>query len=292
MESSNKNLSAAQAIELQMRSLRSVRLAKAGNYKEAIAEFDDILRIDPQQPTIYYNRGHAREDMGDLAGALADYNMAIQLDPSYGVALNNRAILYGRLGKAAEAIADWSSMIKLEPTSSLAYYNRGVQQGRQEKFQEAIADLTKAIDLNPNFAAAYYARGQAFFNIEKLFASMNAKTDQLLPRAIADFTAALRLNPKDYQTYQDRGLVYLLMATDSEYQPPPNALPKAIEDFTQAIHLEALFPYYLRAQAYLHAGQYRQAMADLEAFLQAGGGEAYGNKADCQRLLQQLRQRL
>ena len=63
----------------------------------------------------YSNRASTLRDIGEHARALADYNEAIRLDPNNQVALVNRGILYMKLSDAKHARADFNSVLALPP---------------------------------------------------------------------------------------------------------------------------------------------------------------------------------
>lgn len=63
---------------------RGAALAGQKRFADAIKDFDHALALSPRFPQrVYYNRGLAREDLGDLKGAYLDYLKASQLDPSW-----------------------------------------------------------------------------------------------------------------------------------------------------------------------------------------------------------------
>lgn len=63
---------------------RGAALAGQKRFADAIKDFDRALTLSPRFPQrVYYNRGLAREDLGDLKGAYLDYLKASQLDPSW-----------------------------------------------------------------------------------------------------------------------------------------------------------------------------------------------------------------
>ena len=52
----------------------------------AIADFDEAIKLDPNDATAYNNRGSAKEKLGDYASASADFDQAIKLDPNNATA--------------------------------------------------------------------------------------------------------------------------------------------------------------------------------------------------------------
>ena len=57
--------------------------------------------------------------------AIAQYTQTIRREPNNAVAYNNRGIAYNRKGDTDRAIADLSQAIKIDPTYADAYNNRG-----------------------------------------------------------------------------------------------------------------------------------------------------------------------
>jgi tetratricopeptide (TPR) repeat protein len=57
---------------------------KASNkdYRGAIAEYTQAIKINPNFARAYLNRGNARKELGDQQGAITDYNQAIKINPS------------------------------------------------------------------------------------------------------------------------------------------------------------------------------------------------------------------
>jgi Tfp pilus assembly protein PilF len=66
---------------------RGATLVQLTRYGEAIAALTDALSFGVPQPyKAYYNRGVAREALGDLQGAYDDYSTALQIQPDWGPA--------------------------------------------------------------------------------------------------------------------------------------------------------------------------------------------------------------
>src|SRR5438552_956098 len=53
----------------------------SGEYDKAIADYDEVIRLDPKDVFAYIYRGCAYERQGDYDKAIADYDEAIRLDP-------------------------------------------------------------------------------------------------------------------------------------------------------------------------------------------------------------------
>src|SRR5438067_11381006 len=77
---------------------RGVARSAVGDNQGAIGEFDQALRIEPNNADAYLGRGAARAALGDNPGALADFDQAIRLNPNEGEAYLARGAVRGPLG--------------------------------------------------------------------------------------------------------------------------------------------------------------------------------------------------
>jgi tetratricopeptide (TPR) repeat protein len=76
-----------------------------------------------------------------------DYNQAIRLNPDDARAYYNRGNSYRKQGDYQSAIADFNEAIRLNPNLVEAYYDRGVSYYEQRDYQNAISNLQQAADL-------------------------------------------------------------------------------------------------------------------------------------------------
>jgi tetratricopeptide (TPR) repeat protein len=66
---------------------RGAALVQLERYGEAIASITEALGYGVSEPhKAYFNRGAARERLGDLRGAYEDYNTALEIQPDWGPA--------------------------------------------------------------------------------------------------------------------------------------------------------------------------------------------------------------
>jgi tetratricopeptide (TPR) repeat protein len=190
-------------------------------FDQAIADFTQALRLDPNNATIYVERGNAYDNKGDFDQAIADHTQAIRLDPNYATAYNQRGYNYSEKGEYDRAIADHNQVIRLAPNSAEGYFARALAYYRKGDYDRAIADSTQAIRLDPNDIAAYYGRGQVYYK----------KGDY--DRAIADFTQVIRLNPNYDAVYCDRGIAYIFR----DAYKGGSDLDRAIADIETALRI-------------------------------------------------------
>ena len=130
-------------------------------YQEAITYYTHALRIKPDMPEAYNDRGNAYLMVGKYNNAIADYSMAIKLRPAFALAHHNRGLAFRKLGKTKKAVKDYNQAIKYKPDYAEAFNNRGYAFYTLGQHRRAIADYTKAIKIRPAFALAYLNRAYA-----------------------------------------------------------------------------------------------------------------------------------
>jgi tetratricopeptide (TPR) repeat protein len=68
----------------------------------------------------YYNRGIALSEKGKIPEAITDFDEAIRLNPNYGRAYYNRALAYQKQGHSDKAKADFAEARRLGVTGGNA----------------------------------------------------------------------------------------------------------------------------------------------------------------------------
>ena len=118
-----------------------------GDYRGAIADYTEVIRLQPDAAEAYNNRGNAKNKLGQYFAAITDYDTAIRLKPDAADAYNNRGMAKADLGQHFAAIADFDTAIRLKPDYALAYYNRGSARVDLGRISEAKQDFQKALKL-------------------------------------------------------------------------------------------------------------------------------------------------
>ncbi len=60
---------------MDLSNISAVEKADSGDYKDAINEFTDVIRINPNDANSYFARATARVRTGDIEGARQDFKM-------------------------------------------------------------------------------------------------------------------------------------------------------------------------------------------------------------------------
>lgn len=83
-----------------------------GELDEAIRNYREAIRMNPDFATAYNDLGIALEEKGFLENAETQYLNALALDPSYTHALYNLALLYAKMERRKEAIQTLEEFLK------------------------------------------------------------------------------------------------------------------------------------------------------------------------------------
>jgi tetratricopeptide (TPR) repeat protein len=125
-----------------------------GDLAKAESLWTQLLPKFANNPAVWNNRGNIRLSLNKVDEAIADFNEAIKIIPSEIYPYLSRGIGYEMQGKWDQAIADYNKVLEIKPNEAVAYNNRGNAQAGQGHWQEAIKDYEKAVNLDENFAFA------------------------------------------------------------------------------------------------------------------------------------------
>ena len=93
-----------------------VKLFERGEAEEALAEYTEAIRLDPNFAVAYFNRGQTYFALGQSQKAVQDYAEAIRINPGRAqlrLVYASRAMAYTMLGNDAEAQEDIGRAVEL-----------------------------------------------------------------------------------------------------------------------------------------------------------------------------------
>ncbi len=97
----------------------------------------------------------------DFEGAMAQFNEAVKMDPNNPIGYYHRGRVYDAQQKYDEAITEFNFALTYDPTYAEAYNSRGIMWVQKQQFEQAIRDFDKTIELNPDYRQAYTNRAIA-----------------------------------------------------------------------------------------------------------------------------------
>jgi len=136
-------------------------------YQEALAAYEQAIRLDPNLALAYNGKGDALYNLKRSQEALAAFEQAIRLDPNLALAYNNKGNALYDLVRSQEALAAFEQAIHLDPNFAAAYNNKGNALYDLKRYQEALAAYEQAIHLSPNYALAYHNKSLALSALGK-----------------------------------------------------------------------------------------------------------------------------
>ena len=167
-----------------------VALDKKGQTEDAIRQYREVIRLEPDRPFPHYNLGNALLKKGQIDEAITQYQEAIRLKPDYADAHNNLGNALNNKGQLDAAIDQYQQAIRLDSDYAIAHNNLGAALGKKGQSDAAIRQYQEAIRLNPQDALAHNNLGVA---LDKM-----GRTDE----AISQFQEAVHLKP-DYTDAKD-----------------------------------------------------------------------------------------
>ncbi|MDO9275144.1 MAG: tetratricopeptide repeat protein [Lutibacter sp.] len=115
---------------------------KAGDNAKFKERLEEAIRLNPTEPTLYYNVGVMNMDQKNIDEAIKNFEKAIELKPDYADAYNN----------IGAAIIEKAAPIIEEMNKSLADFKKydKLQAQQFDIYRKALPYYEKAYELNPN----------------------------------------------------------------------------------------------------------------------------------------------
>jgi serine/threonine-protein kinase len=183
------------AQEASARLCVGLALAEGGQYKEAVAELNESLRLDSSNDAAYSGLGQAYLALGDLSKAEHNFEHAVEVRPSYWAGYQELGSFYSRIGRYRQAAEQFEQAVSLAPELSTPYYKLGGVLLFAGNYLQAIEALRRGIDIAPDYRA-YSNLGSAYLALQQYEA------------AIAAFEQAYRMSPVDYRTVGNLARAY------------------------------------------------------------------------------------
>ena len=249
-----------------------------GRLHEALAEFEKVVHLQPDDAQGYANMGVVYREMGALSKAVRKLQYALMLAPDHVEARCDLADTYRRQGKQSKAISEYRRALEIHPTYGEAYSGLGTVYTMADSLDRAMEVLAQAIEVGPDLVSARYSLGV-------LYQRMGG-----LSEAMAEYRKAIEMDPNHGFAYNNLGTCYeragLLdqamaahekaLGIDSTHaaahynlgivRMKQGAYGEAISRFQRALelNLELIYGHSHLALAYLHIGDYGRAAGEFQ----------------------------
>ncbi len=187
---------------------RGATYADIGNFDLAMSDYNESVKLNPNEAIVFINRGSAFLGVGKPDLVLSDFDRGIQIgldstDREFhwmgATAYNNRGVAHNALGDIDNAIRDYSEALSYNPNYFSALLNRGIAYDDLGKYDLAINDYNRAIEIRPDDPSSYINRGVSFVNKKEY------------EKAVKDYTRAIELDPECFICYKNRAIAYNLL---------------------------------------------------------------------------------
>lgn len=140
---------------------RGLASEDAGRLHEALAHYDEALRLDPASARAHFGRGNVLLELGDAQAAVRAYAAALARKPDSAAACFNLGNAHARLGHHDEAVASYRKALALRADFVDALVAMGAVLDDQGRRDEAIAAYREALALRPDYAEVHFNLGAA-----------------------------------------------------------------------------------------------------------------------------------
>ncbi len=253
---------------------------------EAVEAFQNAAKLQPKQAEPHLSAGLLLEQQKQYARAAVEYQKAAELDPKSAEALAGLVNTYSQAGQLTEAETALRKFVQLDPNNATAHIQLGRLLAAQHKWDDGSAELDKGLQLQPGdlvaerqLASIYLDQKKYDSAIRHITAALNAapKDAQLhhwmgqallaqkrFPEAQTELITALKLKPDLGEAYGDVAFA----ASETQNYP---LVVEALD--ARAKYLpEGPMSYFLRATAYDHLHDAKQAAANYHKFLELAQG--------------------
>ena len=171
--------------------LYGTALVAAGKRKEARAQYDEAIRLDPRNTAALMSLGSLDSVERHYKDAESHYGAVLKQDPRNAAAMVALGKLAAIQGNKAEAIKQFRQAIAAQPKSAAAYVELVLVYSQNGQFDEAAGVAKQLADALPDNPAALNAFGAAELN-----AGRHAEALQPLEKAVklAPDAALFRIN--------------------------------------------------------------------------------------------------
>lgn len=125
------------------------------DYEEAIKNFKELLKKEPDNVILLISLGNAYFDIGHDIEAVRVYKKALQIYPDNVAVRTDLGTAYRRIGQPDKALDEYRKSLTIDPRHSISRYNMGVVLlWDKKKMEEAIAVWEELLRIDPYFVLA------------------------------------------------------------------------------------------------------------------------------------------
>ncbi|MEO9484986.1 MAG: tetratricopeptide repeat protein [Ekhidna sp.] len=132
---------------------------KLKKYEDAISVFR-LVKVRGKNRKFHFYFAKALAELGLIEEAIDEYKECLKLDPNHRASLNNLANLSQRKGDHKEAIRFYQRLIDIYPDEAIGYCNLGGAYEQESLFEKARSCYEKSLEINPKLSITYFNLSQ------------------------------------------------------------------------------------------------------------------------------------
>ncbi|GMV80828.1 MAG: hypothetical protein AMXMBFR7_20120 [Planctomycetota bacterium] len=134
----------------------ATQLGQQGRHQEALAQLDEALRLAPDHPVAWTNKGNRLGMLGRWQEALTCHETALRHQPSFKLGWSNKAFALVQLKRYEEAVAASDGALKLDPRFTLAYINKSMALLNLQRVPQSLETCEAGLAIEPNSPQLLY----------------------------------------------------------------------------------------------------------------------------------------
>jgi tetratricopeptide (TPR) repeat protein len=138
---------------------RGRALNNLGRYEEAVSCLSISIAIDPKNPESWLGKGNSLYNLKRYDDSIECFNKELLLSPNDANIWYGKGINLQKKGKIEEALECYNKSISLDAKANLAYYSKGTILRDLGKDEEAFECFDKSTEINPGFSVPWNEKG-------------------------------------------------------------------------------------------------------------------------------------
>ena len=151
----------------------ALRLEDAGRLEEALARYDEVLKVAPSLEDAVHNRGLLLVRLGRLDDAETNARRWLASHPGSPRARGALADVLLATGRYPEAIQNLDAILAASPYDISALVRRGIGAAAQRDYEQAAASFSRARAVSPGETASYVRRVTGSDDVDAVLSPQN-----------------------------------------------------------------------------------------------------------------------
>ena len=168
--------------------LMALNYYRKKDFAQAIAEFKEVLKLDPKYSLATFYLGLAYGEASDFDTAIVYLNKALELDPTNFSAAFNLGSAYLRKNRVNDAVAAFERSVSIYPDYAEGHEALGEMYLYLKRNDDAMKELERAVALSPEFRKAHYHLGRAYAAKDPKFPEAFEQSTRTVLQEVASLT--------------------------------------------------------------------------------------------------------